>query len=39
MKGGVDIYNWLVKKCRESETFAWCFTAFGVLLMILIAII
>jgi hypothetical protein len=31
--------NWLVKMCRESNVFTWCFTISGIALMILIAIL
>jgi hypothetical protein len=29
--------NWLVKMCKESDIFAWCFTISGIALMIWIA--
>lgn len=31
--------NWLVKMCRESDVFAWCFAIGGVGLMVLIALL
>lgn len=31
--------NWLIKNCKESETFANVFTAVGILAIIFIAII
>jgi hypothetical protein len=30
--------NWLVKMCKTSDVFAWCFAISGVILMVLIAI-
>lgn len=31
--------NWLVEKCRESNTFAWILTGIGIAVMIIIALI
>jgi|LSQX01.3.fsa_nt_gb hypothetical protein len=31
------MFNFLVRKCKESNTFAWCITFVGIALMILIA--
>lgn len=30
--------NWLVRKCKSSDVFAWCFAIGGIGLMVLIAI-
>ncbi len=30
--------NWLIQKCRESNTFAWVLTGVGIALMIAIAL-
>jgi hypothetical protein len=32
------MYNWLVKMCKTSDVFAWCFAIGGIALMILIAL-
>lgn len=31
------IHDGLVEKCRESDTFAFCFMVIGIVLMILVA--
>lgn len=31
--------KWLIKKCKESETFAFCVMLIGIALMVLIALI
>ncbi len=31
--------NWLVKMCKASDVFAWCFTISGITLIILIALL
>jgi hypothetical protein len=33
------MYNWLIQKCRESNTLAWILTGFGIAIMIIIALI
>jgi hypothetical protein len=33
------MYNWLVRKCKESEAFAWGVATIGIILMIIIAVI
>ncbi len=33
------MYNWLIKKCKESDAFALGFTILGIALMIFIALI
>jgi hypothetical protein len=31
--------KWLIKKCRESDSFAWGLTVIGIVLMIVIAVL
>lgn len=39
LEGDINMYNWLCKKVRESDAWAWGLTITAIILMTIIAIL